>query len=141
MFARIFCHTARGIPLYRESDHRFFKPTSPTFKPNLCMFTVIDSAFDLSILTRPGIYGSSQALLTKASLPSAATGQKPHTPPSLWRCALAEDDEHQVHCRWVRAFCALAALLSVGSIGYAMWRLWALLGDDRLHDAVAAFAR
>ena len=107
------------------------------------MFTVIDSAFDSSILIRPGIYQSSQALLTKASLPSAADARKKtlHTPPSLWRCTLAEDDEHRTHCRWVRAFCALAALLSVGSIGYAMWRVLSLLGDDRLHDAVAAFAR
>ena len=108
------------------------------------MFTVIDSAFDPSILTRPGIYVSSQALLTKASLPSAADAARkktPRTPPSLWRCALAEDDEHQAHCRWVRAFCALAVLLSAGSIGYAGWRVWALVGDDRLHDAVAAFAR
>ncbi len=54
---------------------------------------------------------------------------------------MAEDDEHRTHCLRVRAFCAVAALLSVGSIGYAVWRVSALLGDDRLHDAVAAFAR
>ncbi len=105
------------------------------------MFTVIDSAFDSAILTHPGVYLSPTAPVLKARRRTKTVPvQTPRTPRSLWRCTLAEDDESRTHCLCVRAACAVTALLSVGSIGYAAWRVCALMSDDRLHDAVAAFA-
>ena len=105
------------------------------------MFTVIDSAFDRTILTHPGIFRAAPAASVQPRRRAAAKRAVPPTPPSLWRRALNEETEGRAHRLCVRAFCAVAGLLGVGSVGYAGWRVWALLGDERLHDAVAAFAR
>ncbi|MBE7157628.1 MAG: hypothetical protein INR62_04190 [Rhodospirillales bacterium] len=69
------------------------------------------------------------------------TKPTPEMPASLWRHTQNEDAAETSHHRTAGRMLAGAAILSLGSVAYAICQTGALLSGSRLHDAVAEFLR
>ncbi len=93
------------------------------------------------------LYGTTLAVQPDTHRPQAKTIRRPKTKPapampaSLWRHAQNEDAAEAGHHRTAGRMLAGAAILSLGSVAYAVCQTGALLSGSRLHDAIAAFLR
>lgn len=93
------------------------------------------------------LYGTALTVRPEAPLIRAKTIRRPQTKPapempaSLWRHTQNEDATETSHHRTAGRVLAGAAVLSLGSVVYALCQAGGLLSGSRLHDAVAAFLR
>ena len=93
------------------------------------------------------LYGTALAVPPDAHVSQAKTVRRPKTKPapempaSLWRHTQIEGATETGHHRTAGRVLAGAAILSLGSVVYALCQAGALLSGSRLHDAVAAFLR
>lgn len=93
------------------------------------------------------LYGTAITVRPDAHSTRAKTIRQPKTKPapempaSLWRHTQNEDASATSHHRTAGRLLIGAAILSFGSVAYAICQAGALLSGSRLHDAVAAFLR
>ena len=92
--------------------------------------------YSTTITVRPDIHRTQAKTVRRPK-----TKPAPEMPASLWRHAQNEDAAETVHHRTAGRMLAGAAILSLGSVAYAICQTGALLSGSRLHDAVAAFLR
>ncbi|MBE7157197.1 MAG: hypothetical protein INR62_01955 [Rhodospirillales bacterium] len=99
------------------------------------MTTASNHLFETVILTQ------TSPLITPATAETRNTRSVVEMPTSLWRHAQNEEAAETRHHQTAGRVLAGTAILSLGSVAYAICQTWTLLSGGRLHDAVAAFLR